>query len=248
MSNTWFRFYHEVVDDPKVQRLSDRMFKSWVNFMCIAAKHDGALPDMEDVAYRLHVTKLKAEFLLNELVKANLFEWEGGIARPHNWNGRQFQSDGSTKRVQKFRTKRQPDVPETDERNVSETVDETFHETKAETDQNRTDTEQSRTDPPKVPLPGDECLPRYTPEFEVFWGEYPRKTGKEAAFKAWQKRRFSQRTQERLLAALTIVKQSRDWVRDNGQFIPHPSTWLNQGRWDDEVPAALAAAARTVCS
>ena len=30
-------------------------------------------------------------------------------------------------------------------------------------------------------------------------------------------------------------KLSDQWLRDNGQFIPHPQTWLNQRRWEDEV-------------
>jgi len=30
-------------------------------------------------------------------------------------------------------------------------------------------------------------------------------------------------------------KRSRQWVESDGKYIPHPATWLNQGRWDDEV-------------
>ena len=33
---------------------------------------------------------------------------------------------------------------------------------------------------------------------------------------------------------------SAQWQRDNGQYIPHPATWLNQGRWDDELTPAGA--------
>ena len=30
-------------------------------------------------------------------------------------------------------------------------------------------------------------------------------------------------------------KGSRQWRENNGQFIPNPATWLNQGRWEDEL-------------
>jgi hypothetical protein len=37
-----------------------------------------------------------------------------------------------------------------------------------------------------------------------------------------------------MLAALAWQVQQPDWLKDGGQFVPHPSTWLNQGRWQDE--------------
>ncbi len=40
----WFRFYSEVLDDPKVQGLSLGLFKMWINLLCIAARNDGYLP------------------------------------------------------------------------------------------------------------------------------------------------------------------------------------------------------------
>lgn len=71
--------------------------------------------------------------------------------------------------------------------------------------------------------------------FEEFWDAYPRKVGKEAARKAWKKIRPNQSLQRRILDAVEAAKQSKEWQKDNGQYIPHPATWLNQGRWDDEL-------------
>ena len=31
------------------------------------------------------------------------------------------------------------------------------------------------------------------------------------------------------------VKELDDWKKQNGKYIPYPSTWLNQKRWEDEV-------------
>ena len=41
---------------------------------------------------------------------------------------------------------------------------------------------------------------------------------------------------ETLLSAVEKQKKSEQWTKNDGQFIPNPSTWLNQGRWDDELP------------
>jgi hypothetical protein len=77
--------------------------------------------------------------------------------------------------------------------------------------------------------------PKWGERFEVFWKAYPRKTGKDAARKAFAKRNPSQELLDKMLAAIEQQKQSAQWQKNNGQFIPLPTTWLNQGRWDDEV-------------
>ena len=42
-----------------------------------------------------------------------------------------------------------------------------------------------------------------------------------------------------VLLAVEKQKKSKQWQADQGQYIPHPATWLNQGRWDDELEEAL---------
>jgi hypothetical protein len=71
--------------------------------------------------------------------------------------------------------------------------------------------------------------------FEKFWKAYPRKQGKGAAEKAW-KRIHVNGAFGSLLTALENQKQTEQWRKDNGQFIPNPATWLNQRRWEDEIP------------
>ena len=38
-----------------------------------------------------------------------------------------------------------------------------------------------------------------------------------------------------LIDAIEKHKQSAQWQKDGGQYIPHPATWLNQQRWEDEM-------------
>ncbi len=69
--------------------------------------------------------------------------------------------------------------------------------------------------------------------FEEFWQAYPKKVGKDAAAKSWSK---TKARIDDVLPALTWQKESDQWRRNDGQFIPNPATYLNQGRWQDEQP------------
>ena len=68
--------------------------------------------------------------------------------------------------------------------------------------------------------------------FDDFWAAYPKKTGKGEARKAFAKVKVPV---EKLIAAVENQKRSVQWQKDGGQYIPNPSTWLNQGRWEDEL-------------
>jgi hypothetical protein len=57
--------------------------------------------------------------------------------------------------------------------------------------------------------------------------------GKDSARKAFDKRRVSEELLAQMLSAIEAQKRSAQWKRDSGQFIPHPTTWLNEGRWQD---------------
>lgn len=70
--------------------------------------------------------------------------------------------------------------------------------------------------------------------FDLFWAAYPKKTGKGYARKIFLKIAPSKELFERMMAALEKAKRCEQWVKDRGQYIPYPSTWLNQERWDDD--------------
>ena len=44
-----------------------------------------------------------------------------------------------------------------------------------------------------------------------------------------------------MLAALERQKQSSQWIKNGGEFIPYPTTWLNKRRWEDSVSTAADA-------
>ena len=70
--------------------------------------------------------------------------------------------------------------------------------------------------------------------FDAFWSAYPKKVGKGAAEKSFSK--LSTALLPQMLSAIDAQKQSDQWKKDGGQFIPNPATWLNQRRWEDELP------------
>lgn len=71
--------------------------------------------------------------------------------------------------------------------------------------------------------------------FDRFWSEYPRKVSKKKAQDSWRRINPSPELAEKIIEAVKKVKQTAQWKKDGGQFIPHPATYLNQERWNDEL-------------
>lgn len=72
---------------------------------------------------------------------------------------------------------------------------------------------------------------QYEDEFERFWKAYPKKVGKPDSAKIWKRLKPPI---EDVLKAISWQTESKQW-KDG--YIPNPSTYLNQGRWQDEPPA-----------
>ena len=85
--------------------------------------------------------------------------------------------------------------------------------------------------------------------FAEFWEAYPRKVAKKAAESAFRTAVGGDRVSERkraslfstIMGGLRAAKASSQWTRDGGRYIPHPSTWLHQERWNDELDGAPSA-------
>ena len=90
---------------------------------------------------------------------------------------------------------------------------------------------------PKYPKkkPMSEDLARLEESFAKFWRKYPRRVGKKTAFKAWCKINPDEGIFSKIMESVETHKASRQWQRDNGMYIPHPTTFLNQARWEDEI-------------
>ena len=77
--------------------------------------------------------------------------------------------------------------------------------------------------------------PKYKPQtFDYFWQRYPKKRSRQAAIRAWDKLKPDKALCYTMKAALERDISSPEWAEQDGQYIPHFSSWLNQRRWEDE--------------
>jgi hypothetical protein len=88
---------------------------------------------------------------------------------------------------------------------------------------------------PQVRLGKDRIGNNIDDQFEKFWKKYPRKVSRKTAKNSWNKIKLTDDLFEKIMTSLEAYCQSEQWIKDDGKFIPHPATWLNQERWDDEI-------------
>jgi hypothetical protein len=72
--------------------------------------------------------------------------------------------------------------------------------------------------------------------FQQFWNIYPKKVGKGAAEKAFNRIKPSAELIKTILSAIEKQRQCGQWQKSSGQYIPSPARWLNEKRWEDELP------------
>lgn len=82
--------------------------------------------------------------------------------------------------------------------------------------------------------------PRDTPLFSAFWQAYPRRIGKGAARVAFERATKFADANDLIQAAIKFAEHCQETGKEP-QFIPHPSTWLNQERWEDDLEAETTA-------
>ncbi len=81
---------------------------------------------------------------------------------------------------------------------------------------------------------GEPVSPELANGWLEFWSEYPRKDGKARAFDLW-KRQGLHAQQGAVMTHLRSAKQTEQWTRDGGKFVPHAATYLSQKRYLDEI-------------
>jgi DNA-binding transcriptional regulator YhcF (GntR family) len=87
--------------------------------------------------------------------------------------------------------------------------------------------------------------PNNTPAFQTFWSAYPRRIGKGAARTAFKKAlKFSSANE--ILKGATAYAAHCEEMGTEKQYIPHPSTWLNGERWDDDLESEKTETKKTI--
>jgi hypothetical protein len=231
--NRWFRVYDDVLDDPKVQRLSAENFRGMVNVWCLASKNDGRIPPPDEVAFKLRMSPKKATKLITDLETAGLVDADADGLTPHNWNARQFKSDSSTERVKRFRQQQRNVAC-----NVSPSVTETAPESETESETEKNDSSLRSESAPAAPaskpkLSGKEI----DQKFEEFWSAYPRRDGGNPRKPAHEK--FTARVRSgvdpdaMILGAKRYASECERLKKVGTEFVKQAQFWLSQDRWDD---------------
>jgi uncharacterized protein YdaU (DUF1376 family) len=73
----------------------------------------------------------------------------------------------------------------------------------------------------------------YIDRFDIFWKQYPRKVARPNAIKAWLKIKPDDVVLKKMLDAINHQQLPSKEI----QFVPHPASWLNANRWEDEITA-----------
>lgn len=67
--------------------------------------------------------------------------------------------------------------------------------------------------------------------FLQFWSIYPKKVDKKGSFRAFKNIPKLKEQFPGIIKALEIQKESDQWTKNHGQFIPNPTTYIHQERW-----------------
>lgn len=226
----WLRLYDDVLDDPKVQRLSSRMFRHWVQLLCLANKGSvrGRIPkDIEAIAFRLRVRKTDAVLTLSTLLSLQLLVETSTDYIPHNWDERQKKSDSSAQRVASHRAKQGEDFSPGNVTEPLQKRDSNALDTETETEQNRTETEESapaaRADLVEIQFQ------------DQFWKRWPKGRGsRKVSLDQW--RRMKVKDREACLAVLPEFLACWAWRKEGGRFVKYAEGWLKNRGWEDDVP------------
>lgn len=193
------------------------------------------LPEGRDL-YRLLRAETKAERDAIDWV-ANKF-WriaEGGLV--NNRAEREIERAANQRAVNQEIGKRggRPKETVSETESVIDIKTESVSETKPIDNPNQTPDTRLKNNPSKPPRDSGESLEA---GFAEFWRRYPRKTNKLAARTVWAKLRGDADLLAEIFSGLERAKRCEQWRKDGGQYIPHPSTWLKNRRWEDEVTDA----------
>lgn len=222
---TWIKLDDKTPRHPKVAGLSDRAKWAWLSSLCYASEFltDGAVP----TAFLVTVPRR----VQDEIVGAGLWRDTNGAIEIHDYLEHQRdkasirqQRDKNKNRQQRFRHGSSHADGNADGNAARNGV----------TNAPVTLLEESRRElEKKEPIQKTAQRPR-SDRFDEWYAAYPKKVGKGAALKAWERIRPDAATVDRMLDALKWQRNQPNWLKDNGEFIPNPATYLNAARWEDE--------------
>lgn len=243
----WIKIDSNIFDNRKIRQIEcipdgDSIIVIWVKLLCLAGSinDSGMIYFTKEIPYtdQMLATQFNrplstVQLALKTFKSFGMVEVIDDMIRISNWGkyqnieGMERVREQTRKRVAKHREKAK--MLEDSDCNVTVTLS------------NATDKEEDKNkNIPPISPKGDK--PKKKPEtdsfsksFDDFWKAYPKRVSKTNALKAWKKLKPNDDLVREILSALEKQKQSSQWQKDNGQFIPYPTTWLNGKRWEDDL-------------
>lgn len=236
----WFRWHHGSVTDPKFQLVARKSKQALASVIAVwafvleqasASEDRGAFGtiDFEAIDCLLGLEDGATAAILAAMGERGLVDGGAVSAWEKRQPKRERTDNTSTERSRAHRDRQRQAQQDGDKQHhVTPEIDDatpcnaTQHQKKPRGEESR----EEKKNTPSIPQGGG---------FDEFWSAYPKKVGKDDARKAFLKRKPDGELLALMLAAIAAQRESQAWTRDGGQYIPNPSTWLNQGRWQDET-------------
>jgi hypothetical protein len=220
----WVRIAQSMPNHPKIAPLSDKAFRALMEMICYSAQYelDGMVP--VNLARRMWAEEALEELTSNDPAAPSLTV-DGDMYLIHGYTDMQeTRADNEARREASRVNGRKGGRPKT-QKKPKPNLDLT--QPKAEEEKEEEKEEDIYT--PLTPLKGETCATAQ--DFTDFYNAYPRHVGRKDAERAFKRA-------AKTVSPQTIIDAARRLAADPNlpekQFIPHPATWLNQGRWDDE--------------
>lgn len=218
MANQWLRLWHDMPTDPKWrtiskasgQRIGDVMAVYVHLLVCASnASERGRTQSFnsEDVASALDLDTEQVEQIIVAMQGRVL---DGDLLK--GWESRQVaREDGSAERAKAWRE-----------------AQKTGNERKSNAGERKRTPDKDTDKEKKKDMPS---------AFETFYAAYPRHEARKDAEAAFAKLNPNPELLAKMLAAIAAKRQTADWTKESGKFVPLPATWIRAERWNDEVGA-----------
>ncbi|NAE18213.1 hypothetical protein [Enterococcus hirae] len=236
---SWARLDDRWHDHPKVVAAGLEAAGLWT--MCLTWAHQARKsskePGVVPVEIVVRFAGPKAKRLAAKLVSTGLFDERTDAGWPiHDFNDYLAKYDSDQARE----AGRRGGLARAAKQTASEPLDEPPSKTPGGGQANEQQTPSTRASVRRNPDPDplkNTPSPDGSGAFDAFWSAYPRKVGKDAARKAWN-RAVKRSSVEDVMAGLQhwlpLARETEE------RFRPYPATWLNEGRWKDESEARAA--------
>jgi uncharacterized protein YdaU (DUF1376 family) len=240
----YFKFYpRDWLEATRSMSLEQR--GAYIDLICILMEMEGHLRDDDRwISHQMHVSTRKWKAVKTDLIEHKKIRISDGLIIQERCLKEldsllaqsRTRAESATNRE---RTKRE------NRENINEFNDASGTVAPLRARDSDSDSERKKESPPVVPLPGDAPKKRksavpetYSHDFEDFWNLYPRREGKAKAFESWRRLSASQRDRARAALNSQLGGLKARASDPRGNFCPHAATWINQGRFDDDLLSA----------